>query len=434
MSYESVRELQRKLYRAAKADGDRRFHSLHDKLYRADVLAHAWELVKRNRGTWGVDGQSIMLIEAEVGVEDFLAGIATELKEGTYRPSPVRRVLIPKPGKPGKTRPLSIPTVKDRVVQTACRLVVEPIFEAGFLPNSFGFRPKRSTKDASLAILRWLNFGCVHVVDADISDCFGSIDTERLAELVSRRIADGYVLALIRAWLRAGVMQGDQFFRNAYGVPQGGPISPVLSNIYLHELDRTWVERGYERRSGLDAKLIRYADDILIVSSKPVGERLRANLAQILGEMGLSLSEEKTRVTTAAEGFDFLGFRFCRSYSKAHGKDVTHFFPTPEATKRARERVRRVLKTGQGRGDSLEQMVEDINYGLRGWAAYYAHTHASRAFDGLQVYANNRLRRHLRRRRQRSGLGRYKGMPDRFLYEKLGLAYIRRGRIRYVVS
>lgn len=260
MSYETVRELQRTLYRAAKADGDRRFHSLRDKLYRPDVLERAWELVKRNKGSYGVDRRSIADIEA-VGVEAFLAGITTELREGTYRVSPVRRVHIPKPGKPGKTRPLSIPTVKDRVVQQACRLVIEPIFEAQFLPNSFGFRPRRSAKDASLAIWRWLNFGCVHVVDADIADCFGSIDKQRLVALVERRVADGYVLALIRAWLRAGIMEQDRLWHNHVGVPQGGPISPVLANIYLHELDRTWVERGYERPGGLDAKLIRYADD-----------------------------------------------------------------------------------------------------------------------------------------------------------------------------
>jgi RNA-directed DNA polymerase len=305
VSYESVRELQRTLYRAAKADGGRRFHSLRDKLYRPDVLERAWELVKRNKGSYGVDHQSIADIEA-AGVEAFLAGIATELKEGTYRATPARRVLIPKPGKPGKTRPLSIPTVKDRVVQQACRLVMEPVFEADMLPSSFGFRPKRSAKDASLAIAKWLNFGCVHVVDADIADCFGTIDTQRLVGLIERRIADGYVLGLIRAWLRAGVMEGDRLWHNQFGVPQGGPISPVLANIYLHELDRAWVERGYGRPGGFDAKLIRYADDILIVSSKPVTKRLRARLAELLGELGLTLSEEKTRVTTAAEGFDFL--------------------------------------------------------------------------------------------------------------------------------
>jgi RNA-directed DNA polymerase len=431
VSYETVRELQRTLYRAAKADGDRRFHSLRDKLYRPDVLERAWELVKRNKGSYGVDRQSIADIEA-AGVEAFLAGIATELREGTYRVSPVRRVHIPKPGKPGKTRPLSIPTVKDRVVQQACRLVIEPIFEAQFLPNSFGFRPRRSAKDASLAIWRWLNFGCVHVVDADIADCFGSIDKQRLVALVERRVADGYVLALIRAWLRAGIMEQDRLWHNHVGVPQGGPISPVLANIYLHELDRTWVERGYERPGGLDAKLIRYADDILIVSSKPVTERLRARLAEHLGELGLTMSPEKTRVTTAAEGFDFLGFRFQRRHSRKHGKDVTDVFPTPQACKRARQRVRAVLQAGQGRGESLAQMVEQINYGLWGWTSYYAHTHASRAFDKLQAYTNRRLRRHLRRRRQKSGLGRYREMPDRVLYEKLGLAYIRRGRVRYV--
>jgi group II intron reverse transcriptase/maturase len=432
VSFETVRELQRKLYRAAKTDGDRRFHSLRDKLYRPDVLERAWELVKRNRGTYGVDKESIEQIEA-AGVEAFLEGIARELKEGTYRATPVRRVHIPKRGRPG-TRALSIPTVKDRVVQQACRLVIEPIFEAQFLPNSFGFRPKRSAKDASLAILRWLNFGCVYVVDADIADCFGSIDPQRLMPLIERRIADGYVLALIRAWLRAGVMEGDRFFRNHFGVPQGGPISPLLSNIFLHELDRKWVERGYERRSGFDAKLIRYADDLLAVSSKPVTERLRDRLADILGELGLTLSAEKTRVTTAAAGFEFLGFRFQRRHSSKHGREVTYFFPTPEACKRARQRVRNVLKVGQAQGLSLAQMIEQVNYGLRGWVQYYAHTHASQAFDKLQAYVNRRLRRHLRRRRQSSGLGRYKEMPDRVLYEKLGLAYIRRGHVRYVTS
>ena len=433
MSFETVRELQRKLYRAAKADGDRRFHSLRDKLYRPDVLAHAWVVVKRNRGTYGVDEQSIEQIE-QAGVEAFLDGIACELREGTYRPRAARRVSIPKPGKPGKFRELSIPTVTDRVVQTACRLVIEPIFEAQFLPNSFGFRPKRSAKDASQAIMRWLNCGCTHVVDADIADCFGSIDSQRLMPLVERRIADGYVLALIRAWLRAGVMDADRVFRNSFGVPQGGPIAPLLSNIFLHELDRTWVERGYEQRKGLDAKLIRYADDIVIVSSKPVAERVRDRLAEILDELGLSLSTEKTRVTTAAEGFVFLGYRFQRRYSNKHGREVTYFFPPPEACKRARQRVRNVLDVGQAQGLSLAQMIEQINYGLRGWVNYYSHTHASAAFDKLQAYTNRCVRRHLRRRRQRSGLGRYKEMPDRVLYEHLGLAYIRRGHVRYVTS
>ncbi|MGH8832203.1 MAG: group II intron reverse transcriptase/maturase [Polaromonas sp.] len=429
MSYETVRELQGKLYRAAKADGDRRFHSLRDKLYRADVLHQAFELVKRNHGTYGVDRQSIEQIE-QAGVEEFLASMARELKDGTYRAKPVRRVHVPKRSKKGR-RPISIPTVKDRVVQTACRLIIEPIFEAQFLPNSFGFRPGLSTKDASLAIYRWLNFGCVHVVDADIADCFPSIDPKRLVRLIERRIADGYVLGLIRAWLRAGVMEGDRITRNYFGVPQGGPISPLLCNIYLHELDRAWVERGYERRGGMNAHLIRYGDDLVVVSTKPVADRMRARLAQMLGELGLTLSEEKTRVTTAAEGFSFLSFRFTRTYSRKHRKEVTHFFPTPEACKRARERVRSVLAQAHGRGEPLSQTVEQINSGLRGWANYYAHTHASRAFDKLQSYTDEALKRHLRRRRRKSGLGRYWEMPNQLLYNKLGLAYIRSDHVRY---
>lgn len=398
------------LPRHTQLDALQRWEGAGHKLYRPDVLHQAWEVVKRNKGTYGVDHGSIERIEA-AGVEEFLSGVAHELREGTYRATPVRRVLIPKRGKAG-TRGLSIPTVKDRVVQTACRLVIEPAFNADFLPNSFGFRPNLSAKDASLAIFRWLNCGCVHVVDADIADCFGQIDPERPVRFVERRIADGYVLALIRAWLRAGVMQGDRVFRDAFGVPQGGPISPLLCNVYLHELDRAWVERGYERAGGFDAKLIRYADDMVIVSSKPVADRMRTRLAEILGELGLHLSEEKTRVTTAAEGFDFLGFRFKRNYSRGHRREVVHFFPPPEATKRARERVRTPLAHGQGRGESLAQMVEQVNYGLRGWANYYAHTHASAQFDKLQGYANRRVRRHLRRRRQKTGLGRYREMPD----------------------
>jgi RNA-directed DNA polymerase len=424
VSNDTVRELQLKLYRAAKADGDRRFHSLRDKLSRPDVLKRAWELVKRNHGAYGLDRRSIEDIEAG-GVEEFLAGIAQELKEGTYRATPLRRVLIPKRDKKGH-RPLSIPTVKDRVVQSACRLVIEPCFEADFLACSFGFRPGLSARDASEAIYRWLNAGCVYVVDADIADCFSSIDPERLVRLVARRIADGYILALIKAWLRAGVMEGDRLVRGAFGVPQGGPISPLLCNIYLHELDRAWAERGYERAGGLDAKLIRYADDVVVLSSKPVATRLRDRLADALGGLGLILSEEKTWVTTAAEGFDFLGFRFCRSYSEKHGREVTYFFPTPEALQRARDRARAVLAHGQRRGESLAETVEQVNAGLRGWANYYAHSNASRAFDKLQFFVNRRLRLHLRRRRHKSGSGRYKEMPDRFLYEKLGLVCIRR--------
>jgi RNA-directed DNA polymerase len=302
---DSVRELQRTLYRAAKADPGRRFHALHDKVYRRDVLERAWELVRANRGAAGIDRQTITDVE-QYGVGRLLDELAADLREGRWRPLPARRVFIPKPGSPER-RPLSIPAVRDRVVQAALKTVIEPIFEADMLECSFGFRPRRSAHDA-LQVLQDESWrGRRWVVESDVADCFEAIPHSGLMSAIEERVVDRRVLKLLRAMLRAGVMQDDAVRRSVAGTPQGGVVSPVLCNVYLHRLDRQWTERG----AGV---LVRFADDLVVMcSTRAEAQRALAALRAILTELGLRAKEAKTRTVHLREGGEGLEFLGCAS-------------------------------------------------------------------------------------------------------------------------
>ena len=426
---ESVQALQAKLYRAAKDQPDLRFRSLWDKVMREDVLLVAWDEVRQNKGAPGVDNQTIEEILI-YGVERFLEELREELRQKSYRTLPVRRVYILKADGKSK-RPLGIPAIRDRVTQAAVRLVIEPIFEAGFLDCSYGFRPGRSTKDASVAIRKWLNFGLEHVLDADIAAFFDSIPHDRLMKRVERRIADMGVLRLIRAWLRAGVLEDGKVRPTEQGTPQGGVISPLLANIYLDQFDKAFEGLGLGKKGRKQAKLVRYSDDFVILSAEPVWT-IRRKVHAILQELGLSLKMEKTRVVKAEEGFDFLGFRCVRKNSEQHGKRITLIFPTKKAEERAREAIR--ARVGrQTLHEKPPDVIERLNQFLRGWTNYYRHTNAAEAFQRLQDYCNWKVRRYLQRRKERKGAG-YQKYTNQFLYEILGLEYIARGRLERVWS
>lgn len=358
--------------------------SLIDKVYAPATLAAAWAKVRANRGAAGVDGQSIERFAARA--EDYLAELALDLRTGAYRAQPVRRVDIPKGD--GKTRPLGIPTVKDRIVQTAVKLTIEPIFEAMFLPSSYGFRPGRGCKDALREVDRLVRDGYTFVVDADLRGYFDSIPHDRLMERVAARISDGRILALLQAWLDQDVLVGMERWTPTGGTPQGAVISPLLANLYLHPLDELLAGKGY--------RLVRYADDFVVLGrSRDEAEAALAEIRAWVEANGLTLHPEKTHLGDCrqrGQGFDFLGYRF----------EVGLRLIRKKSLDRLKDKVRE--KTRRTQGVSLERVVADLNPVLRGWFGYFKHAHWT-MFPPMDSFVRRRLRAILRKQSGRGGHG-----------------------------
>ena len=393
-----VRALQHTLYRSAKADPGRRFHALRDKVYRRDVLWRAWVAVRRNNGAPGVDGTTLAEVE-EYGVDRFLDELAADLRADWWRPLPARRVLIPKPGT-SEQRPLSIPSVRDRVVAAAVKIVLEPIFEAGFLSCSFGFRPKRSTHDALQVLIDESWQGKRWVVETDIANCFSAIPHEKLMQAIEERVSDQGVLKLLRVMLRAGVMQDGSVHREVSGTPQGGPLSPLLCNVYLHRLDRVWntSEHGV---------LVRYCDDLVVMCrSREQAQAALERLTVLLGDLGLEPKASKTRIVHLVEGgqgVDFLGFhnRLVRGRTPRSAHLVfLGRWPSHKAVQHARDRIRSI--TARSRLlVPVERIVEELNLFLRGWAGYFRFGNSALMLGQIRNYALTRLALWLSKRGKR---------------------------------
>ena len=419
---DKVRQLQITLYRKAKSKPEYRFWSLYGEVQRADVLATAWRRVKANAGAAGVDGVTIEALAADAQVEAaWLAKLREELHRKTYRPSPVRRVQILKAS--GGLRPLGIPTIKDRVVQMAVYLVLMPIFEADFHPHSYGFRPGRNAHQAVEAIREALRWGKTELVDPDLARYFDTIPHRQLLRQVARRVSDGMILKLIKAWLRAPILEeeeggGRRMKANPGGTPQGGVISPLLANIYLHPLDA-----GVNDQCEQQPRMVRYADDLVILCRPGQGRGLKERLARWLQSRGLALHETKTRVLHSREtGFEFLGFSFRWQQSKK-ATPYVHTEPSPAAEQALRERVR-ALTRRHTTWRKIGEVVREINQVTRGWGNYFALGNYHRCFGEMDHFLAHRLRQWLWRKHG-NPLGKYERWPDRDLFTAYGLHQLR---------
>jgi RNA-directed DNA polymerase len=408
-THEKVRVLQSKLHRAAKEDLSRTFGILYDKVVQWEVLWTAWIRVQRNRGAPGVDGRTILAIKEE-GEVQFIREIQRELMERCYRPQPIRRLYIPKPN--GKLRPLGIPVVKDRVVQGAVKLVLEPIFEANFKDESYGFRPRRSCQDALRSVRKWVTYGYSSVIDADISAYFDTIDHDLLMELVRKRVRDKWMLRLIRGWLECGIFEQDKVSLAEKGTPQGGVLSPLLANLYLHPLDKYWGERHPE------TKLVRYCDDFVVLIRRREPEGYLQDLKRFMARLRLNLSEEKTRLVEAQQGFDFLGARLVlKPTRRDRSRRFCYGFPSPKSMNKIRQKVRE--EVGRDYHRSIQEKIQYLNPLLRGWANYFNWLNSGEHFHKISRYVIQRLNRWNRRKQGRVQRS-YRRLTGRELYA-LGL-------------
>jgi RNA-directed DNA polymerase len=413
---DKVRVLQRKLYLAAKTNPKRKFGVLYDKVCREDVLRAAYAQVRANKGAPGIDQQSFEIIEKEVGVGTFLSNLRAKLVAKRYKPLPVRRVFIPKAD--GTRRPLGIPVIADRVVQAAVKIVMEPLFEAIFKDFSYGFRPRKSAHQALREVYKWLNFKCHWVVDADLKSYFDTIPHDKLLLSVRSKVIDRSVVKLIAMWLKAGVMGETGVRTETTGTPQGGVISPLLANLYLHWLDQTWEKKGFGTRNH-DAHIVRYADDFVILC-KEQPEFYLEQAKQVLDRLGLTLNAKKTRILNAdAEPFDFLGHRFTVHPSKRTGKRNTFYYPSPKAMKSVKKKIREVVHTGQHW--NLPQLVkEKINPILRGWGNYFRMGNSRKHFLSIANYTTWTLCIMLRKKHKKRSKG-WRDHPPSWFYNYQGL-------------
>jgi group II intron reverse transcriptase/maturase len=424
---ERIRTLQRKLYSKAKQEPACRFHALYDKVYRADILEFAYRLVRANKGSAGIDGVTFEAIEENEGAPAFIGELEEALRNKTYKPDPVKRVMIPKSD--GSQRPLGIPTIRDRVAQMAAKLVIEPIFEADFCDTSYGFRPKKSAHNAVDDVVDAMLTGYTEVIDADLSKYFDTIPHANLMATVAERICDGEILRLIQMWLKAPIMEMDKDGTkrnigggkaNRKGTPQGGVISPLLSNLYLHILDRIWERNNLQQRLG--ARIVRYADDIVILCRRNKSSKAMAVLRQILERLKLTLNEAKTKIVNAHKGkFDFLGFSIRMAESWKTGNLYPHVQPSKKSLQKIKDRVTE-LTTRRRTIMPLEWIVKEVNATVRGWVGYFHYRNCSKALGQIRGHVEERLITHLRKRHKiRNRNAGYVRFPDRLLYKRYNL-------------
>jgi len=424
----AIRSLQRKLYRKAKAEPAFRFYLLYDKIYREDILRHAYALARANAGAPGVDGITFAAIEAS-GLQEWLAGLREELISKTYRPDPVRRVMIPKPNGEGE-RPLGIPTIRDRVIQTAAKIVLEPFFEVDFEDNAYGYRPARGAVDAVKEVHRLICRGYTDVVDADLSRYFDSIPHDELLKSVARRIVDRHVLRLIKLWLKAPIEErdnGDGTRRigggksNSRGTPQGGVASPMLANIYMNRFLKYWRLTG--RGEAFCAHVVAYADDFVILSRGCAAEALAWTKA-VMTRLGLTVNEAKTSLTNARqERFDFLGYSFGPHRYKANGLWYLSASPSKKSVQQFKTKVGNLLVPGNN--DPWPEVRDTLNRSLLGWSNYFCHGTCRSAFRGVDQYVHERVRDFLARRHKMAGRGTKRFSRD-VVYGERGLLRLER--------